>query len=79
VVRKPHTDTYVMNPENSIGDPTLRQYDATSPAQRAITFLCLDFNGVSTRHNELPAKSCPSGIRAQIVRAFYSFLHLGGI
>ncbi|KDR78699.1 hypothetical protein GALMADRAFT_64058 [Galerina marginata CBS 339.88] len=48
------------------GDPTLRTYDPNSFAQQAVTFLCLDFNGVSTKHNELPAKECPSGIRAQI-------------
>lgn len=48
------------------GDPTLRTYDPNNYAQQAITFLCLDFNGVSSRHNELPVKSCPSGIRAQI-------------
>ncbi|KAF9478863.1 hypothetical protein BDN70DRAFT_879454 [Pholiota conissans] len=48
------------------GDPTLRTYDPNSHAQQAITFLCLDFNGVSTKHNELPSTSCPSGIRAQI-------------
>jgi len=50
-----------------LGDPTLRTYDPNSYAQQAVTFLCLDFDGVSTRHNELPAASCPSGIRAQIV------------
>ncbi|KAF8621991.1 hypothetical protein AX15_007345 [Amanita polypyramis BW_CC] len=48
------------------GDPTLRTYNSNSFAQQAITFLCLDFNGVSTRHNGLPLTSCPSGIRAQI-------------
>ncbi|KAF8951865.1 hypothetical protein BDZ97DRAFT_1683268 [Flammula alnicola] len=48
------------------GDPTLRTYDPNSHAQQAVTFLCLDFNGVSTRYNELPPISCPSGIRAQI-------------
>lgn len=48
------------------GDPTLRTYNASSFAQQAITFLCLDFNGVSTKHNELPSGTCPSGIRAQI-------------
>uniref|UniRef100_A0A8H7XJJ2 DUF1996 domain-containing protein n=1 Tax=Psilocybe cubensis TaxID=181762 RepID=A0A8H7XJJ2_PSICU len=48
------------------GDPTLRTYDPTSFAQQAVTFLCLDFNGVSTKHNELPSGPCPSGIRAQI-------------
>lgn len=57
-----------------IGDTTLRSYNASSYAQQAITFLCLDFNGVSTKYNMLPPVSCPSGIRAQIVRAFYDFL-----
>jgi hypothetical protein len=46
----------------------LRTYDPNSYAQQAITFLCLDFNGVTTRHNSLPAKFCPSGVRAQVVR-----------
>ncbi|KAF8709766.1 hypothetical protein AX14_013471, partial [Amanita brunnescens Koide BX004] len=48
------------------GDFTLRTYDPSSFAQQAVTFLCLDFNGVSTRHNGLPLTPCPSGIRAQI-------------
>ncbi|KAJ7881100.1 hypothetical protein B0H14DRAFT_2706135 [Mycena olivaceomarginata] len=48
------------------GTPTLRSYDASSFAQQAITFLCLDFSGTSTKHSELPAQECPSGIRAQI-------------
>ncbi|KAL0056539.1 hypothetical protein AAF712_016856, partial [Marasmius tenuissimus] len=49
------------------GDPTLRTYDPKSYAQQAITFLCLDFNGVTSRYNELPrGKRCPSGIRAQV-------------
>ncbi|KAF8224150.1 hypothetical protein L208DRAFT_1410716 [Tricholoma matsutake] len=48
------------------GDPTLRTYDPNSYAQQAVTFLCLDFDGTSTRYNSLPAKECPSGIRAQI-------------
>ncbi|KAF7373559.1 Wsc domain [Mycena sanguinolenta] len=49
------------------GDPTLRTLDPSSFAQQAITFLCLDFSGTSTRYNELPkGMSCPSGIRSQI-------------
>ncbi|KAJ7042818.1 hypothetical protein C8F04DRAFT_1074926 [Mycena alexandri] len=49
------------------GDPTLRTLDPSSFAQQAITFLCLDFNGKSSRYNELPrAIDCPSGIRSQI-------------
>ncbi|KAM6504060.1 protein of unknown function (DUF1996) domain containing protein [Amanita muscaria] len=48
------------------GTPTLRTYNPTSYAQQAITFLCLDFNGVTTRHNELPTQQCPSGVRAQL-------------
>ncbi|TFK33440.1 hypothetical protein BDQ12DRAFT_766806 [Crucibulum laeve] len=48
------------------GSPTLRTYDSTSFAQQAVTFLCLDFNGVTTKYNNIPDKECPSGIRAQI-------------
>ncbi|KAF9007447.1 hypothetical protein BDQ17DRAFT_1539830 [Cyathus striatus] len=48
------------------GDPMLRSYDASSKAQQAVTFLCLDFNGVTTKFNNIPSGSCPSGIRAQI-------------
>ncbi|KAJ7082838.1 hypothetical protein B0H15DRAFT_851668 [Mycena belliarum] len=48
------------------GTPTLRSYDASSFAQQAVTFLCLDFGGTSMKHNELPTGNCPSGIRAQI-------------
>ncbi|KAJ3756048.1 hypothetical protein EV360DRAFT_48622 [Lentinula raphanica] len=47
-------------------DPTLRSYNASSYAQQAVTFLCLDFDGTSTKYNSLPPVSCPSGIRAQI-------------
>jgi Domain of unknown function (DUF1996) len=52
------------------GTPGLRSYNASSYAQQAVTFLCLDFNGVSTRHNELPTGQCPSGVRAQIVSLY---------
>ncbi|KAE9401276.1 hypothetical protein BT96DRAFT_992167 [Gymnopus androsaceus JB14] len=48
------------------GDMTLRSYNSSSYAQQAITFLCLDFNGVSTKYSSLPPVSCPSGVRAQI-------------
>lgn len=48
------------------GNPALRSYDPTSFAQQAVTYLCLNFKGTSTRHNELPARQCPDGIRAQI-------------
>ncbi|KAJ7760617.1 hypothetical protein DFH07DRAFT_816141 [Mycena maculata] len=48
------------------GTPTLRSYNASDYAQQAVTFLCLDFSGTSTKFNTLPAQECPSGIRAQI-------------
>ena len=38
--------------------------------QRAVSFLCLDFNGVSTKSDYLPDKNCPSGVRAQLVGQF---------
>ncbi|KAJ3917915.1 WSC domain-containing protein [Lentinula edodes] len=52
-------------PDN-VSDMTLRSYNESSYAQQAVTFLCLDFNGVSTKYNMLPPVSCPSGLRAQI-------------
>ncbi|KAF7312010.1 DUF1996 domain-containing protein [Mycena indigotica] len=48
------------------GTPTLRSYNPNDFAQQAVTFLCLDFSGTSTKFNQLPSQSCPSGIRAQI-------------
>ncbi|KAK0442529.1 uncharacterized protein EV420DRAFT_1077422 [Desarmillaria tabescens] len=49
------------------GDPNLRTLNASSFAQQAITFLCLNFAGVSTKYNELPVnQDCTSGIRSQI-------------
>uniref|UniRef100_A0A0W0G435 DUF1996 domain-containing protein n=1 Tax=Moniliophthora roreri TaxID=221103 RepID=A0A0W0G435_MONRR len=49
------------------GDPNLRTLDPASFAQQAITYICLNFDGVSSKHNELPVwKSCPSGIRSQV-------------
>lgn len=61
-----------------LGDFTLRTYDPSSFAQQAVTFLCLDFNGVSTRHNGLPQTPCPSGIRAQIV-SYHALLILADL
>ncbi|KAF5341411.1 hypothetical protein D9758_012271 [Tetrapyrgos nigripes] len=54
------------NATTTPGNPLLRTYDPSSYAQQAVTFLCLDFNGQTTRHNGLPTQSCPSGVRAQI-------------
>ncbi|TFK27831.1 hypothetical protein FA15DRAFT_701627 [Coprinopsis marcescibilis] len=48
------------------GNPRKRSYDANSHAARAVDFLCLDFNGQTTRHQGLPNKVCPSGIRSQV-------------
>ncbi|KAK0486751.1 hypothetical protein EDD18DRAFT_1193686 [Armillaria luteobubalina] len=52
---------------DDVRDPNLRTLNASSFAQQAITFLCLNFNGVSTKYNELPInQDCSSGIRSQI-------------
>ncbi|KAJ3800140.1 hypothetical protein GGU11DRAFT_774411 [Lentinula aff. detonsa] len=52
---------------NNVRDTTLRTLNASSFAQQAITFLCLQFSGTSNRYNELPiGVSCPAGIRSQI-------------
>lgn len=48
------------------GTPSLRTYDKTDPAQQAVTFLCLDFEGETSHHDGIPEKVCPSGIRSQI-------------
>jgi hypothetical protein len=48
------------------GNIALRTYNSSSFAQQAVTFLCLDFQGTSTRYNALPNANCPSGIRSQL-------------
>ncbi|KAF9500093.1 hypothetical protein BDN71DRAFT_1265715 [Pleurotus eryngii] len=64
---KPGTTTAFPDDFRMIsGSPLLRTYDSNSFAQQAVTYLCLDFNGQTTRHSELPNKVCPSGVRAQI-------------
>ncbi|KAJ7584978.1 hypothetical protein C8J56DRAFT_788645 [Mycena floridula] len=65
---QPHSTTAFPDDFRMIsGDPTLRTLDPSSFAQQAVTFLCLDFSGKSSKYNELPVRiSCPSGIRAQI-------------
>lgn len=55
------------------GDPRLRTFDSGSSAQQAVTYICLNFSGKSSKHNELPENiACPAGIRSQIV--CYSFM-----
>ncbi|TRM60477.1 hypothetical protein BD626DRAFT_435832 [Schizophyllum amplum] len=48
------------------GDPMLRTYNASSKAQQAVSFNCLDFEGTSVTYPWMPTVNCPSGIRAQI-------------
>ncbi|KAK0204476.1 WSC domain-containing protein [Desarmillaria ectypa] len=48
------------------GTPMLRTYDSSSYAQQAVTFLCLDFTGTTTKFNSIPPQACASGVRAQI-------------
>ncbi|KAF9016701.1 hypothetical protein BDZ89DRAFT_1094434 [Hymenopellis radicata] len=50
------------------GTPTLRSYDASDPAQQAVSYLCLDYTAGSstTRHTGIPNMNCPDGIRAQL-------------
>ena len=38
-----------------------------SSEQQAVSFLCLNFNGGTTKHDYLPEGACPSGVRAQLV------------
>jgi hypothetical protein len=49
------------------GDMALRSYDPNSVAQKAVTFLCLNFQGTTPPpFNELPARQCNNGIRSQL-------------
>ena len=63
-------DYILSSSDITIGDSTLRTYSNTS-AQKAITFLCLDFSGTSVTYNSLPPTTCPDGVRSQIVSSFY--------
>lgn len=58
----PFPDNFRMISGNSAQAPT-----PGSSEQKAVSFLCLDFNGVSVRSDYLPEKPCASGIRAQLV------------
>jgi hypothetical protein len=55
-------DNFRMISGNSAQAPPLGSF-----AQEAVSFLCLNFNGVSTKSNFLPETPCPSGVRAQLV------------
>ena len=63
-------DNFRMISGNSAQAPPLG-----SSEQKAVTFKCLDFNGVSSGDLPfLPANVCPSGIRAQLVSPVYASL-----
>ncbi|KAL1709772.1 hypothetical protein EV121DRAFT_276012 [Schizophyllum commune] len=51
---------------DDVSDPNLRTFDASSFAQQAVTYLCLQAGGASARFNELPRGACSNGIRSQI-------------
>lgn len=48
------------------GDPGLRSYDPNSLAQRAVSFVCLNYHGDSPQTPEIPNVNCPDGLRTQI-------------
>lgn len=49
------------------GDPSLRTFDESSIAQKAVTYLCLDFDtGETTKTYDFPTTKCKSGFRSQI-------------
>ncbi|KAF8640304.1 hypothetical protein AX16_010199 [Volvariella volvacea WC 439] len=67
VIDRPGTTTAFPDDFRMLaGDPFLRSYDASNPAQRAVTFLCLDFKGTSVTYNAFPERHCPDGVRAQV-------------
>lgn len=47
------------------GDPFKRAYTDDFAGQ-AVSFVCLDYDGVSTQGYNLPNKTCPDGLRAQV-------------
>ncbi|KAK4952659.1 hypothetical protein LTR10_009465 [Elasticomyces elasticus] len=49
------------------GDPFQRSYTGLQSAPgNAVSFVCLDYSGSSSQHNEMPNKNCPDGLRAQV-------------
>ena len=43
-----------------------------SAEQRAVSFLCLDFNGTPTKYDTMPPVRCANGLRGQIVGSLYT-------
>ncbi|EMC98661.1 hypothetical protein BAUCODRAFT_377209 [Baudoinia panamericana UAMH 10762] len=49
------------------GDPFQRNYtDQQAAPGNAVSFVCLNYNGVSTQYNDMPNINCPDGLRAQV-------------
>ncbi|KAF8871764.1 hypothetical protein BD779DRAFT_1680126 [Infundibulicybe gibba] len=48
------------------GNAMARALNESNHEQQAVSFLCLNYGGKTTRHADFPEKSCPSGIRMQI-------------
>lgn len=43
-------------------------YNDSNPADKAVSYVCLNYQGNSSQTNEFPTdKNCPDGLRAQIV------------
>lgn len=67
----PFPDDFVMITGNTAVPPPYG-----SAMQKAVSFLCLNFNGVSVRYDYLPADvQCQDGIRAQIVSHYTRLPH----
>ena len=49
------------------GDMTRTSYDENNLADKAVSFKCLDYQGVSEVSNTFPTNNCPDGLRAQVV------------
>ena len=59
-------DNFRMISGNSAKAPPMGSFE-----QQAVSFLCLNFNGGTTKHDFLPEKACPSGVRAQLVSSVW--------
>ncbi|GAO48344.1 hypothetical protein SAICODRAFT_31624 [Saitoella complicata NRRL Y-17804] len=48
------------------GNPFLRSFNSSSPAQQAVTYNCLNGSTPAPQTHGFPTNNCPSGLRAQI-------------
>lgn len=50
-----------------IGGSLRTSYNSSNQGDRAVNFVCLDFDNGSSDSDQLPTKACPNNLRAQVV------------